>query len=75
MILLTSKTLNLIPKGKIIKEFLNKVIIGKTLVFKEEIEEGDIIVEDLQLVPLPHDLPDFEHQILYAIAHSKNIAK
>ena len=66
-ILLVSKTLNLIPKGKIIKDFLNKVVIGKTLIFKEEIEE---ISEHTGLIVLERKntgLVGFENLVLESI--------
>lgn len=72
MILLVSKALNLMPKGRSIKEFLNELVLGKTLVLKEEVEDGDMAAENFKLVPLPCNSPDFRHQILYAIARTKN---
>lgn len=66
--LMMGKAFNLLPKGKEIKEFLKERIMGKNLILKNEIEYG--IVNDFQLTPLPIDSPDFQYQLLYAIAYA-----
>ena len=63
------KMLDLMPKGEQIKDLLNKHLFGKTLVLNEEIDDG--MVENIELVPLPSDSLDFQHKVLYAIAHAK----
>lgn len=67
--LMVGKALNLMPKGREVKELLNKLILGKTLVLKEEIEDG--MMENFQLVPLPCHSPSFRYKVLYAIAHAR----
>lgn len=70
-IVTTSKVLGIMPKGKEVKEYLNRNILGKTIVIKPELEEDDMIAENLQLVPIPSDAPDYWHRILYAIAYAR----
>ena len=56
------------PKGREVKDFLNKIVLGRNMVLKEELEDADMMVENFQLAPLPGDSPDFRYRILYAIA-------
>ena len=67
------KFLDLIPKGKWMKESLNKFIVphilSASIVLKEEIEEG--IVDNVQVIPIPGDYPDIQHRILYIIAQTR----
>ena len=70
IMMIVVKALKLMPKGKEIREFLNRLVLRKTLVLKEEIENGDII-GDFRLIPLPSDIPDSQHRILYAVAHAR----
>jgi len=63
------RVLNLIPKGQGFKEFLNKIILGKNIMLKEELGDEDMMAESFQLVPLSGDSPDFKYRILYATAH------
>jgi len=71
MIVSVGKALDLMPKGMEIKDFLNKIVLGKNMVLKEELEDEDMMVENFQLVPLPGDSRDFQYRILYAIAHAQ----
>lgn len=61
--------LEVIPKGRGFREFLNRIVLSKTLVLKEEIEDG--MVEKPQLAPLRFDYTDFQHRILYASARAR----
>lgn len=64
--------LEIMPKGREFRGFLNKIILNKTLVLKEEIEDEDMkILENVPLEPIPCDFPDFRHKILYCIARTK----
>lgn len=65
---MAGKALDLVPKGKKVKKFINRFFLRKTLL-KEEIEDG--MVEDFRLVPLDCDSPDSRHNVLYAIAHAR----
>jgi hypothetical protein len=48
------------PKGKEVKEFLNKSTSSRKTVLKAELEEEDMkILENTQLVPLPCSSPNF----------------
>ena len=74
-ILLVGKILNHVPKGKRIKEFLNKIILGKDIVLKEEITDENMASQTFELTPLAYDTPDFRHKILYARCHVKNVTR
>ena len=65
---MAGKALDLVPKGKKVKKFINRFFLRKTPL-KEEIEDG--MVEDFRLVPLDCDSPDSRHNVLYAIAHAR----
>jgi len=71
MIVGGGRVLDLIPKGQRFKEFLNKIILGKNIVLKEELVDDDMMVESFQLVPLSGDSPDFKYKILYAVAYAQ----
>ncbi|MFC2001737.1 class I SAM-dependent methyltransferase [Chloroflexota bacterium] len=71
MIRIGVAVLKLIPKGREIREFLNQVIFGKTLLLKNELVEEDMVAENFQLTPLPGNCSDHQYQILYAIAHAR----
>jgi 2-polyprenyl-3-methyl-5-hydroxy-6-metoxy-1,4-benzoquinol methylase len=61
-----------VPKGSEAKKLINKFILHKTAL-KGGIKDGDMkILEDIRLVPLPRNSPDFRHKILYAIAHARS---
>lgn len=64
------KILDLIPKGKNVKEWLKKIIYPPPIILKEEIEDG--IVDNVQSLLIPSDSPDFHHRIIYVIAHPRN---
>jgi len=67
-----NEILDRMPKGGEAKKFINKFILHKTAL-KGEIEDEDMkILENIRMVPLPRDSPDFRHKILYAIAHVRS---
>jgi SAM-dependent methyltransferase len=68
-ILIISKVLNYLPAGRKLKYFLNKTILGKIIIIKEEVLDEDIVVQDLKLTPLRSNIPNFSYKILYALAH------
>ncbi len=70
-IVTAGKILDMMPKGKEVKEYLNQIILGKTIVAKPELDGSDMIAENFQLVPIPSDCPNYRHRILYAIAHTQ----
>jgi SAM-dependent methyltransferase len=67
---MVGKALNLMPKGEAVKKILNKSIFHATVLNNEIDDEmiGNAQVENIQLVPIPSDLPDLQHRILYIIA-------
>lgn len=68
-----SKALDWMPKGKEVKEFLNKSIPSHKTVLKAELEDEDMkILENIQLVPLPCSSPNFRYKILYEIANARD---
>ena len=69
LILIISNSLNYIPGGKRIKNFLNKFFLGKTMVIKSEIEDDDIIIDKMKLTTITNEISDTKHKILYAIAN------
>jgi hypothetical protein len=64
------KTLNLMPKGKTIKNLLNKLLLHK-IVLKEEIEEKDMIYEKFHLESLDGNYQNGKFKIIYSIAHAQ----
>ena len=70
-IVTTGKALDMMPKGREIKEFLNKIILGKTIVIKPELDDSDIMAGNCKLTPIPSDSLDCRYRILYAIAHAR----
>ena len=70
-IVTAGKVLDKMPKGRKVREFLSKIILGRTVVGKPELDDSDMIAENYQQVPVPSDSPDFRHRILYAIAHAR----
>ncbi|MBA7662258.1 Ubiquinone biosynthesis O-methyltransferase [subsurface metagenome] len=69
IIVTAGKILDVTPKGKEAKEFLNRVILGKTIVVKPELADSDMIAQNFKLIPIPSDSPDYRHEVLYAITH------
>jgi len=65
------RLLDKIPKTKMIKEFLRKVIYKELILNKPELEEGDMIPGNYCLEPVPPNLPDNKHRILYVTAHAE----
>lgn len=65
------RVLDMMPKGRELREFLSKIILGRTVVAKPELDDSDMIAENFQLVPIPSDCLDYRHRILYAIAHAR----
>lgn len=64
------KALNLISKGKELRGYLSQLVFRKPLVLKEEIEDSNMI-GNFHLTPLPCDVPDPRHRIIYALAHHR----
>lgn len=75
VIALGARVLNLFKFMPIIEQFkeLVKKLIGyKTFVLKRELADEDMrIVENIQIVPLDGNYPDFRHKILYVIARTR----
>ncbi len=71
IIVTTGKILDVAPKGKEVKGFLNSIILGKTIVVKPELGDSDMIAENFKLIPVSSDSPDYRHRILYAVAHAR----
>lgn len=67
---MVAKALDLVPRGKRVKEFLRKFIFHPT-VLNNEID--DEMVENIQLEPLHCGSPDFRHRILYVIANARSL--
>lgn len=66
-----SKVLNMLPKGRVIREFFGNIIDGRNWILNEELDEELIKnsgVENVQLVPLSCDCPEIQHRILYVVA-------
>lgn len=72
LMLMVSNSLNYVPGGKKVKSILNKIVLGKTIVIKEEVADEDMVVDNLKLTPIPSNIPNFGHKILYAIAHPQH---
>ena len=70
-IVTVGKILDIMPKGKEVKGYLNQIIFNQTIVIKPELQDADMIAENFQLVPIPPDSPDYRHRILYAIAYAR----
>lgn len=67
---LISNTLKLLGLYKLIKRAIASVPLSLTL--KEELGEKEMrLVENIEVVPLPSDLPDPLHRIVYAIARPR----
>lgn len=73
---MVGKALDLMPKGEAVKKILNKSIFHATVLNNEIDDEmiGNAQVENIQLVPIPSDLPDLQHRILYAVASAQESA-
>ena len=65
------RMLDAIPGGKPVKEFLRKIIYRKMIINKAEIEESDMVPECYHLEPLPQEVPDDKHQIVYVVAKAE----
>lgn len=70
-ILNVGRTLDMMPKGREVREFLSKIILGRTIVARLELDDSDMIAENFKLTPIPCDSPDYRHRILYAVAHAR----
>jgi hypothetical protein len=64
----TAVALHLIPKTMKGKELLKKIFYGRLQPLKAEIEEG--VCEYLPPVPIPSNIPNREHKVIYTIARS-----
>jgi len=70
-IVTAGKVLGMMPKGKEVKEYLNQIVLGKTIVTKPELDDSDMIAENYKLEPVPAGFPDHRYRILYAIAYAR----
>lgn len=70
-ILNVGRTLDKMPKGKAVRDFLSQIIIGRSIVAKAELEDSDMLAENCNLEPLLLDSLDNKYRILYAIAHTQ----
>ena len=72
IIITMSKILDVAPKGKEVKGFLNSIILSKTILVKPELgDSDDMIAQNFKLIPISSDSPDYRHRILYAVAHAR----
>jgi len=58
--------LHLIPKTMKGKEFLKRIFFGKLVPLPHEITEG--MAEYIPPTSIPHDSPNFEYKVIYAVA-------
>ena len=58
--------LHLIPKTMKGKEFLKRIFFGKLIPLPSEIK--DRMAEYSPPIPIPHDAPNFEYKVIYAVA-------
>jgi len=49
------------------KEFLKRIFFGKLIPLPNEITEG--MTEYIPPTSIPHDSPNFEYKVIYAVAH------
>lgn len=68
VIVTMSRILDVIPKGKEIKGFLNRVVIGKTIKVKPELTSSDMVAENFKMTPVSCNSAENRHKILYAVA-------
>lgn len=70
------KIFKIVPKGEIVRKFLSSTIYDSNLILNNEID-GELVdrvqVKNIQLVPISHDFPDFQHRILYGVAYAQKI--
>jgi hypothetical protein len=67
-----SKILDVMPRGGRIRNILDRYAFHKTML-KTELEAEDMkILENIQLVPLPPNSPNFRYKILYAVAQARS---
>lgn len=66
--------LSVVPKGKVIRNFLGDILGGRNSMLTEIDEEliKNEEIKNIQLVPLPNDSADFQHRILYIVATKEN---
>lgn len=65
---MVAKVFNLFPKGREIKEFFKQLLSqNSNIILGEEIEAG--MAENVELIRLGCDSPDFRYRFLYAIAY------
>lgn len=67
-----SKILNMLPKGRAIRESIGNIIDGRNLILNEELDDEivkNVQVENVQFNTLSYDCPDVQHRIIYTIAH------
>ena len=62
----TAVVLHLMPKTMKMKEIFKRLLFGKLLELKNEIEDG--VVEYSAPVPIPYSSPNLQYKVLYAIA-------
>ncbi len=48
------------------KEFFKRIFFGKLIPLPPEIKDG--MAEYYPLVSIPHDTPNFEYKVIYAVA-------
>jgi len=58
--------LHLIPKTMKGKEFFKRIFFGKLIPLPPEIK--DRMAEYSPPIPIPHDAPNFEYKVIYAVA-------
>jgi ubiquinone/menaquinone biosynthesis C-methylase UbiE len=62
----TAAALNLIPKTMKGKEKLKRIFFGRLVPLPAELKEGMAAYE--APVPIPHDCPNYQYKVLYAVA-------
>ncbi|MFC1920713.1 class I SAM-dependent methyltransferase [Chloroflexota bacterium] len=65
------RILNLIPGAGIIKKYLQKKVLGQTIVTKPELEDSDMAPDTYQFRRISSVSPDYTHKILYAVARTR----
>jgi hypothetical protein len=48
------------------KEFFKRIFFGKLIPLPPEIKDG--MAEYIPPVPIPHDSPNFDYKVIYAVA-------
>ena len=71
LIILVSRLLDIVPGGSGVKRYLNRAVIGRTIMLPKELSPEDADAGYMELTPLPPAEPDRRYRIIYTVARAR----